>query len=202
MNGIPADDDIRFLNALNRELKMGYPVDVRDAVLRRQYGMSQICINTRGCTAGMRGSCLFCNYPRGKGITLETAGSAMDELLNSVKQSNRSVLIGSCGSVLDPSEVPEEILDTILDRLSILKGRTIIFESRLEPITDDTLERIGRTLKSNKINIEFGLEAVDPFILRYCLNKHINLEDVKKKISSIRSHGFTATANTRREQLR
>ena len=101
MNGTPDSEDVRFLNGLNRELKMTYPVDKRDAVLRRQYGMSQICINTRGCTAGLKGSCIFCNYPRGRGITRGSAESAR------IRSMLMEIRTEPSGSVSNPVTVAE-----------------------------------------------------------------------------------------------
>ncbi len=195
MNGDPADEAIGYLNSLNRKLKESYPLDGRDAAVRRQYGMTQICINTEGCTAGRTGSCLFCNYPRGRGTDPGRASAAVKEALRTRGPDDRSVLVGASGSILDPSEVSDDVLDAVLDSLSGLKGQRIILESRLETVTDSALRRISERLSGNTVCIEFGLESADPWILKYCLNKHLDLEKVKDAVRRIHGFGFMVTAN-------
>lgn len=195
MNGNNPDDSIEYLNALNKRLKESYPTDCRNAVIRRQYGMSQLCINTRGCSAGMTGSCLYCNYPHGHNVDLIGASSAVKNLLDSMEPSDKSLLVGSSGSILDPSEIPDDILNAILEELSALKEKNIIFETRIDIMPLTVLDRIAEHLKGNKITIEFGLESSNPLVLRYCLNKKLNLPKIAETMRTIRSKGFGVTAN-------
>ena len=188
------DDSVDAVRRLNRRIKNECPLDERPVVIRRQYGMTQVCINTGGCIRGMGGSCTFCNYVRGRGVVVGGIESVIREILSSVEDGDESLLLGCSGSILDEREMPTDILIRILEALNKIDIRTLILETRLDTITRESLSMVEAHSRHN-VDLEFGLESSNPDVLRYSLNKTLDLDDVREKAGLIHEFGYTCTAN-------
>jgi len=207
MNGSSDDPEVIARN-LNKTIKNRCPVDERQVIIRRQYGMSQVCINTIGCQMGLSGYCTFCNYNHGNGLGNVDVDELIKIIVGSIHPGDTSLLIGSSGSILDDQEFPTSLLTKILEALEFVDIENLILETRLGTITVESLELI-KNHTTHKINIEFGLESSNPGVLRYSLNKSLNLNEVASKVELVHKYGYHVTANvllgapllTREEQI-
>jgi hypothetical protein len=119
----------------------------------------------------------------------------MDEALSMVESEDRSILIGSSGSLLDPLEVPEDILRKVLECIEGTDCGKVLVETRLDTVDEQSLGLLQECLPGKKIEIEFGLESSNQDVLKYCLNKDVDLRTIDKQIELIHSFGFTTSAN-------
>lgn len=105
------------------------------------------------------------------------------------------VLLNSLGSVLDTQEMPMENIVYLLDELSKIEAKVIIFETHYLTINASILEVIKQKLEDKEVVIELGLESSNKEVRKNCLNKYIDNEEFVKRVNLIKSFGFGAEAN-------
>ena len=184
------------MSSLNAECKAGSVFIGAPLSVRRQYGSVQMCITTAGCLKARAGSCTMCSYGRGVLPGKDELRAALRDVLGTLGGDVRSVLFGTCGSILDRAEFPDELLDVVLDEASLLDpGIRIILETSYTTVNRDILSRIRSRLPDRMIDIEMGLESADPEVLEWSLNKDIDLVAFTECVSMIHSAGFDVTVN-------
>jgi len=62
-------------------------------------------------------------------------------------------------------------------------------------VSRNKLEEIRNILKTQTIDIEFGIESLDKNILKYCVNKKIDIKTLSYKIDLIHKYNMNAVAN-------
>ena len=172
----------------------------------------QICFYSTGCKCSKNGSCIMCDYGpiRENNLSKEDIKEIMNEVFDKLTEMPSVLLLNCLGSVLDPQEMPMENLVTLLEEVSKLDIKTIIFETHYSTITTSILDLVKTKLNDKDIAIELGLESADREVREKCLNKYIDNAKLIEKIQLVKSFGFDTEANlmfgipflTREEQIK
>jgi len=187
-----------FLNLVGATLRKERPlVPSNHNYTIKNYGdFIHFWFRTRGCryTQGKNGGCLMCDYSSSQ---KESVCEMKRYILEGLKKIDnpKLMLLNSSGSFLDDSEVPKEVRQTIYKELSRYIDLEIILETLLETINNKKLEEIREILKHQIVDIEFGIESMDNRVLKYCINKNIDIKTLPNKISLIKKYNMNAVAN-------
>lgn len=157
----------------------------------------QICFYSTGCRCSKNGSCIICDYgkTRKENLTKNDIIEIINEIFSNLEKVPNVVLLNSLGSVLDTQEMPMENIEVLLNELSKINTKVIIFETHYLTINASILELIKTELRDKEIVIELGLESSNKEIREKYLNKYIDNEEFVKKVKLIKSFGFGAEAN-------
>lgn len=155
------------------------------------------CIESRGCRFSRDyGACIMCDYGMGVNLKPDELKSALETELQPYMGTLTRLLVGSYGSIFDTSEVSEECFEVLLDFISKQKIRTVIFETHCCTISEDILHKIqDKLLPEHNVIIEMGYESCDPFVLRECLNKILDLRQLCTAIELIHSFSMEVSLN-------
>ena len=145
----------------------------------------QICFFSKGCRCSKNGSCIICDYgkTRKENLTKKDITKIMSEIFNGLEKIPDVILLNSLGSVLDTQEMPMENIRVLLEQLSKINTKVIVFETHYLTINASILELIKQKLVDKEIVIELGLESSNKEIREKCLNKYIDNEEFVKKLS-------------------
>ncbi len=155
------------------------------------------CIESRGCRYNRdAGACVMCDYGIGRCLEPEELSAALASALNPWSGKLDTLLLGSYGSVFDPSEISEECFEVLLRFLRDYPVQTVIFETHCATVSPEKLALIRRTLpEDRRIVVEMGYESCDPFVLEHCLNKILSLPQLESAIRTIHSAHMSACLN-------
>ena len=151
---------------------------------------------TRGCRHDHLGGCTMCNYGASASVSAK-------EMIDHVRQGIASLdenegmmlLVSPSGSMFDEWEVPGKAREGIFQLVQNAKCSTVICETRADTVTEDHIERYAGLFGDKKTCIEMGLESADPWILKYCINKSLSLDDYKRAILLLRRYQVTSLTN-------
>jgi len=154
------------------------------------------CVESGGCRYSKEmGACIMCDYGIGRRLTpRELAGALREELAPRV-EGLRTILFGAYGSVLDPEEVPDDCFSEILRFLQEHQVPQVIFETHCATVTEEKLSQIRQALPRRQIVIEMGYESCDPYILRHCLNKVLDLPVLERAMERVHSFDMRVCLN-------
>jgi radical SAM enzyme (TIGR01210 family) len=126
-----------------------------------------------------------------------------DETRSSVKQVSAELrekrpidlLIETSGSFFDDHEVKPELRTWMLERFRELSLRYVIVETRTDLCANDSLKACVEAIHPATLIVEFGVESLDPWVLKHCINKDTRPGSVQDAVDEVhRSHAL-ATAN-------
>lgn len=139
----------------------------------------------------------MCDYgkTRKENLNKRDIVEIMNEVFANLIETPDVVLLNSLGSVLDTEEMPIENIMELLDELSKINIKVIIFETHYLSINTEILKLIHQKLPNKDIVIELGLESSNKEIREKCLNKYINNEKFIEKVRMIKLFGFGVDAN-------
>ncbi len=187
-----------FLNLIGSSLRKDRPLVPTNYnyTIKNYNGFIHFWFRTEGCkyTKGKNGGCLMCDYSSSSKSDIQEMKKYILEGLNKIGNPYL-LLINSSGSFLDDNEVPKEIRVSIYKHLQHNIDLEIILETLLETITQNKLKEIRNILKHQIIDIEFGIEAFDTNILKYCINKNLNLKNISQKIELLHKYKINSVAN-------
>lgn len=151
---------------------------------------------TRGCTHSIGGGCTMCDYWISTAVdadeTRRAVGSALAELRN---KQPIDLLIETSGSFFDDREVKPELRIWMLRQFRGLSLRYVIVETRTDMLSDETLEAGVSVLRPSRLVVEFGVESLDPWILKHCINKDTRPGSVERAVEQVHRRHAMATAN-------
>ncbi|GAI51910.1 unnamed protein product, partial [marine sediment metagenome] len=101
-----------------------------------------------------------------------------------------SLSIYNGGSFFNDQEIPLEIQEKScreVERNSFIEQ--LIVESRPEFITDDKIKLLTSLLKSKKLRVAIGLEAVSDYVRGICINKGFSTEDYERAVEILKKNG-------------
>ncbi len=156
------------------------------------------CVESRGCRFGRdNGACIMCDYGIGRNMTPHELEVELERQLQPQLKFVSTVLFGSYGSVFDVKEISEECFDVILDFIAAHKIQNVIFETHCSTVTEGKLKKVQDRLLAQDIDvsIEMGYESCDEFILKHCLNKTLNLSQLKNAVKLIHDYQMEVTLN-------
>lgn len=193
---------MEILSKLNMDAHNGRPLtpeNKRLTLWRPSENFIHCCIESSGCRFNKdSGSCIMCDYGIGRNLEpTELKTALMDKLLPSLDSSVSTVLFGSYGSVLDTGEVSEECFDCVLDFIEGQKIPAVIFETHCCTISERILAKIRKKLdlSKTKVIIEMGYESCDPYVLKCCLNKMLDLEQLCRAVTLIHQYDMEVCLN-------
>lgn len=153
------------------------------------------CIESQGCRYSREaGACIMCDYGAGRNLTPQELAQALEEVRPFAGKLD-TLLLGSYGSVLDPSEISEDCFDVLLTFLKSFPVPHIIFETHCDTVTSEKLAQIRAALPERKVTIEMGYESCDPYVLHTCLRKALDLDQLRQSISRIHEMGMKVCLN-------
>ena len=156
-----------------------------------------IWFRTRGCSYDRCGSCTMCNYDWSSPTSSIEQVSYVKEALCKVGAHPRELLISPSGSMFDEIEVPIEARREIFEIASRQPCNLFLIETRPETVTEEALVEYANAFANSNatIGVEMGLESSDQWILNYCVNKQMLLEDFEQAAQAIKRNGMLTYAN-------
>lgn len=152
-----------------------------------------IHFTTRGCGYAR---CFACDYGTGRGgPTRKAIETAFEDVVLPCGDAIEVLLVGSLGSVLDEGELPDELLDVLIQQLARTNVGTVIFETSCDSVITNKVERIKGALGDKDVLFELGLESFDDDVRRICFGKSAPLERYSKACDVIHACGAKTVAN-------
>ena len=153
----------------------------------------QLWLQSPPCRFSEAGFCTICNYWKGHRI---------DNIVASVTASAKiqghpkSILLNTCGSVLDTYELPLKEREYLFSWIRNLNIPEVIIETHLSTLTPESLRHVAEFLPDKQICFEVGIESMNPNVLFYYLNKPCRTDDFRKILLELhRYKNFRAIAN-------
>ncbi len=134
-----------------------------------------IIFQTTGCSHFHRGGCSMCGYNIGSSENISPKDISK-QFARAIEELGEIELLKvyTSGSFLDECEIPVEQADQVLRHCADHHTR-LLFESRPEYVTSDTLDRVLRT--HDQIELALGLESANDSVLKYSINKGFTVKD-------------------------
>lgn len=186
-----------LIQAANIAVRSDRPVDSpeQSIVIFHQGCFLQLTFQTQGCCFSAGGSCSMCNYGYGRKPDADKLMNELQNVLNNYTNQVDTILLGASGSFLDEKEIPESLRNRILQAIFQSGIPQIIIETHYKSISNDALRRISQFLPGRKIELEVGLETVNPWIGEHILNKRIDLSEFETVIAVAHRYEMTVTVN-------
>lgn len=190
-----------FLSRVALSLRQGQPrlsAEPLTTVNRETVGgrpFVRLWFTTAGCTHDRRGRCTMCNYGTGEPADTESIVHAAALDLSRWGRTHGTLLVSPSGSMFDEREVDPLTRRQLLTLAASTGFERILVETRPETITDAVLSESIALLRGKQLEVEIGLESSDPWVLRWCVNKGLQLEHVVRALDLCAAHGATSIVN-------
>ena len=189
-----------FLGQVSLVIKGQRPAGTLDFALRTEYigGMPFVTLwfRTKGCSHDHRGGCTMCNYSASSPVSgtnmieyVRAGLSSLDETAGIV------LLVSPSGSMFDEREVPPETRKAILQLVRNTGCSSFLCETRAEIVTEERVKEYAAILGDKIVSIEIGLESSNPWVLKYCINKDLSLNDYKRALQLLRKYQVRSITN-------
>jgi radical SAM enzyme (TIGR01210 family) len=144
---------------------------------------------TGGCSYDRRGACTFCNYGISSPVSAEDVVSYVKKGLSTLDINENTILLMTpSGSMFDDIEVPDNAFKEILTLVRNTKCRAFLCETRVEYITEEKIKFYASILNNKVASLEIGLESSNPWVLKYCVNKNLSLDDYRRAMQLIQKY--------------
>lgn len=190
-----------ILSKMNLEAHKGRPLTPENKKLtlwRPSEKFIHCCIESQGCRFNRNsGACIMCDYGIGRNLTPDELKQALEQDLQPFTASVSTVLFGSYGSIFDTEEVSAECFDVLLDFIARQGIRTVIFETHCCTVNESVLAKIKEKLcdYGKTVVIEMGYESCEPYILKNCLNKVLDLNQLCHAMGMIHQYSMEVSLN-------
>lgn len=157
----------------------------------------QLFFLSKGCSHDLQGGCTMCNYGYGKSRQVNT-GAMLEEMRSAVEilpEELQEIVVGPIGSMFDDEEVEPDVRKRIFELLSSVTAEEFTCETRVDTITEEKLQCFRKSIRANKLTLEIGVETVDPWCLRNCVNKNLSFEQTIQAVQIIHKAGLHVCAN-------
>ncbi|MDX1612474.1 MAG: archaeosine biosynthesis radical SAM protein RaSEA, partial [Candidatus Thermoplasmatota archaeon] len=149
-----------------------------------------VILRTRGCTWAIRGGCSFCGYVNDSFVKKITGEHLIQQFGKALERFDDHTVIKlyTSGSFLDPTEVPTEAQETILD---MVPDGVVRFQSEAQAhhVTDERLENLRTRLPDGcQFALGIGMEASSQEVLEYSVNNEFTLEDFENACHVAEKH--------------
>ena len=207
MQGI-TDRQLRTrLTAINKSIRADRPsFGTTENVVMRRYPvlagsharvgeLYQFWFRTRGCTFDRAGQCSMCNYGVGPDIDPRYIARALRWRMAAVPD-NAFIYVSPSGSLLDPREVPRELLHAVLAEVAEHKPLVFSFETRPEVCTPEIFAELRSVLPgTTRVEVQVGVESWTPAIRTICHLKPSPQSAYERTVRLAREYGFSLIAN-------
>ncbi len=202
------NDDYRLVNPVLRQVmkhifqnRMSYPIkyycDTRLEKIDNKY-FAQMFFMSKGCSHDLNGGCTMCNYGYGKAYENLDLAAILEEVRKKtarLPEKLHEIVVGPTGSLLDEEEVPSYFLEQLLTILSEIECDEFTCETRADTVTEEKLLLLKQKIHSRKITLELGVESVDLWCLRNCINKNTSLEKIKQAVQMAHNNDIQICTN-------
>jgi len=140
-----------------------------------------LIFRTKGCYRSYSSGCSMCGYytDTNPDIESEDIKNQLSEALSHY-EGQKIVKIYTSGSFLDRKEIDDEMTHRILESFDAQK---IVIESRPEFVERARVNQLSQSV--NELEIAFGLESANDFVLDNCINKGFTFNEYKDRVESI-----------------
>lgn len=156
---------------------------------------AQIWVKTKGCKHTYTGGCTMCDYWSSPNADEEKIPEYLEEALAELKKEPEYLLLNTCGSVFDEWEMSKEIREKVLKRLAQLKTPVFILETHIETINEEKVKRCREIFSRHQLQFEMGFESSNWWIQKYCINKPLDISQIKNKIQLLKRSNITPIFN-------
>ena len=189
-----------FLNQVCAKLRERRPLISNNYNLRIErvdgFPFVNLWFRTRGCKHDLQGGCTMCNYEASTPVAAADMIEYVRQGLEALEADEQMMLLVSpSGSMFDEWEVPASAREGIFQLVRNVRSRVFICETRVDTITADRVRQYADLFDDREACLEMGLESADPWVLKYCINKSLSLDDFKQAVRLLRAHHVTSTAN-------
>lgn len=154
------------------------------------------CIESAGCHMNKDfGACIMCDYGVGRNLAPGELEQALCQSLLPFQGQIDTLLVGTYGSIFDRKEIPGDCFGVILDFLKTFNVKNVIFETHCSTVTPEILEKIADVVTDKNIIIEMGYESCDEYILKNCLNKFLDLDQLAGVIELVHRYSMEVCLN-------
>ena len=154
-----------------------------------------IGFRTRGCRYTHSGGCTMCDYWISDPVASKQMVAAVRAALAELEFEPSVLRVEVSGSFLDDWEVPPDARRQILQLLSVFEHTHLIFETHANMVSEGKILELADLLRHRRFSIEMGLESANPWILRYCVNKHLQLGTLVKALRLLKEHQVNSVVN-------
>jgi len=140
----------------------------------------ELWFSTNGCSFDKLGSCTMCNYGVGYKIENSVIIDNLKSYLKNLDKNITELMISPSGSLWDDKEVNNNLLKQIYQLANKTDIPIFMIETRIDTITTEKLLQFRQLLPTKKLIIETGLESSNQWILKYLINKNLNLNNFAK----------------------
>lgn len=150
---------------------------------------------TEGCSHDKRGGCSICDYSNGKEVSSEQIISYVKKGLLTLSDVFEDLIVTPSGSFLDEFEVLSEARTGILDLLRKTQHKQFSFETRADTITEEKIIELKSILKERISQIYIGVETSNALLLKYAINKNLDLQKVIRTYKILNRHNIKSISN-------
>lgn len=150
---------------------------------------------TSGCSYDHQGGCIMCDYSIGRYVDCSAIISSVNKGLEAIETPCYQLLVSPSGSMFDTKEVPREALEGILGLLVESEHERFSFETRADTITEEKLELCEKYLGNRFYRLFIGLESANAWILKYCINKQLQISRFAETVNIMKKKGVRVAAN-------
>lgn len=154
---------------------------------------AQIWVQSDACRYSIVGACTCCDYFQGSRNVDQL--KAFKQALVKMRPDSDTIVLNTCGSVLDESELKHKNLLRIMDSIQDTQITTLVLETHMGTIDDEILSVIYAHRGKLDIYFEIGIETLNEEVNRFILNKLPFDRDIKGIINLIHSWHFKVTGN-------
>ncbi len=190
-----------FLDRVCAKLKEQRPLLTSEnfnARLERVNGVPfvNLWFRTRGCRHDHHGGCTMCNYDASWPVSArEMIGFVREGLASLGADENIMLLVSPSGSMFDEWEVPTEAREGIFQLVLETKCRSYTCETRADTLTEDHVRDYASLFNDREACIEIGLESANPWVLMYCVNKALSLDDYRQALVLLHKYQVVSLTN-------
>ena len=156
---------------------------------------SEVWFMTQGCSHDQNGGCTMCNYGKGHYVGCKELLQELEVRIGKLPENLQELIVTPTGSMLDEREVPKELFLEILKLLEPITASNFFVETRADTVLAEKLRMMRQYIHADRIYIEMGVEACNDWILRNCVNKNMDMEELRQALGIIHSMNMYACAN-------
>ncbi len=156
----------------------------------------EVWFRTGGCRWDRQGGCTMCNYGRSEPPQPDAMVESVRQALLALEHPVDELMVSPSGSLLDPAEVPEEARRRIYALMAAHPASVLLLETRSEWVTPETADELRAIRPPGRgVTVEMGLESVDRWVRRFCINKGGSPADFARAAGLLRERGLGVYAN-------
>jgi len=191
----------KFLNIISqkaRENRISYweqeTYSIRTS-LKNDKKHAGLWFKTIGCFHDKQGGCSICDYSNGENVADNEIVNFVKKGLSTLTETYNELIVTPSGSMFDENEVSKTAREEIFQILKNTKHEGFAFETRADTITKSKIAKTQNILNNRLTKIYIGLETSNPWLLKYSINKNLDLNRVINSYKLLINYGITSISN-------